>query len=250
MQTLQTGPRVPLLGAVEIFEDDLVKTLRLVGIDPETWSAPQGERNPFEKLRKEARKRECTLCYGFHPLLHRDILLRIITTITIRISYHFNEDPRLLKGQRTHPKRSKVLQEFRVLPDGSKKARPFQNSVSEKLRSNWEANDPKRGVARALKEELGIVVLPTELEPPYLLPMVNTYELERRRFIRNGYLVEEDFHPSGSLPGIYTLNNLIHFMWLMPERHYEKRGYAENGTNHVFRWRLTFNTSEELHEDE
>jgi hypothetical protein len=250
MQTLQTGPRVPLVGAVEIFEDGLDRTLRLVGIDPETWSAPEGERNPYLKLCKELQKGECTLCYGFFPPIKKHILLRVITTITIRISYHFREDPKLLKGQKTNPIRSKVLQEFRVMPDGNKKARPFQNSVSEKLRSNWEAYDPKRGVARALREELNITVSSDELEPPYLLSMVNTYELERRRYIRSGYLVEADFHPSGSLPGIYTLNNLIHFIWIMPEWHYKKKGYAEKGTNHVFRWRLTFNTSEELHEDE
>lgn len=243
---MRIGSRVPK-DATIIRVDDLSWALSLIGINPDKWDPPEGEKPPLQKLIDEMKSGECVLRLETDLILGL-ILVRYITTVTVRISYDFKEDRNLIT-RRTHPLRSLVLQEFRVLPGGKRIPRPFHNSASEKVRTLEELNDPRLVIYRLLWEELGFRATSKELQPPWLHPLPPRYTAQHDPQVRvthtthNGYPVEENFHPSHALPGIYTHNSLIHLLLKFQERRFKKRGYAEPRTNHAFQWQQTFTTS-------
>jgi hypothetical protein len=241
---MRIGSRVPR-DAHTVSIDQLPWALSLVGIDPDTWHAPEGEKPPFQKLIDEMRAGECLLRVETDTLLGT-ILVRYITTVTVRISYDFYEDKRLLGPHQINLRRSLVLQEFRVLPDRSRIPRPFLNSASEKVRTLEELNDPRLVVRRLCHEELRMHLTEEELTPPLLQPLPPKYvpphdpKVRITHTVHNGYPIEENFHPSHALPGIYTHNSLIHLMLKLLAKRFRPGGYAEPRTNHVFEWMKTF----------
>lgn len=215
---------IPLSGVDEIYT-----MLSLYGVNHSMWGAPDTDTKSVEDLVREVLNHEALIAleYVKQENVNGFLVTRHIHTVTAQVM-HDTHTPTLLNPN--HITRQ-VLREYRLIA-GKEVPRKHPNSLSEKVK--WlERDNLVLALWRALSEELGIIVDGCYLEPPYLYRVPD----DARNFPHKQLVgFERDKHPSGSYPGIWTNNQLEHFIWLMPDQYYNPEGYQEVGTNHIFKW--------------
>lgn len=213
----------------------------------------------FKKRWKEVRRRDALITTG-EEYAERDVILppncivRHIRTATVRITHETARDANERRGLL----RKEVLSEYEVREDGSLEPRPYSHSsLSEKL--HWSKSmscdeHPASGLMRAFLEELGIQVYKNELTsgrlfriPPDIAYLRGSgkgsgfddvyMQLQFQQLVQEHRALGIDLDVYWSDPGIITLNQLVHYIWRMPDRHYRPQGYVDPGTRYVSRWR-------------
>lgn len=119
------------------------------------------------------------------------------------------------------------LWEFRVKEDGSIVLRPFDNSISEKL--FWTELYYELAVRRAFRQELGLMRMDARyFAQPYLVATSGT------TYFKGGQQVSDvSHHPSDRFPGLWTHNELINDVYVMPEA-FCRPWYYEASTRSIF----------------
>ncbi len=182
---------------------------------------------------RELRKGECRLFVVEHE--GNGYVVRLIRTATLHVKVQ------LPSPTSRNPSFQKVfrLKEYH-LNDGKRKYRKYDNSMSEKLAPGETYRD---AAVRAIQQELGIFPEEAHLGPPHFFSMKEYPWFKNPGGIpkeEGGHLPNEpELRETPRYPGIYTNNELEHFIWHMPLEYCRPEGYHEPGTNHYFEWEET-----------
>ncbi|HEX2792403.1 MAG TPA: hypothetical protein VHO23_01665 [Candidatus Paceibacterota bacterium] len=149
-------------------------------------------------------------------------LTRMIRTVSIRITYDL-PDPTPLNPEHVRPL---VLREYRTAAGGALHPRKFPNPSETMVRKDRTQHHT---ILRLLREELGIRITHRQFRS-LIVPNLTFMPSALREFEDQcaGRQTELAIHASDKYPGLWTHNEVWHYLLKLPTQFYQPDGYRED----------------------